>query len=170
MNSEPITVPDVYDDDLDDEAPIQAALDRLPPPRSPDILMEKLFELGLGREHTVLDLGCGHGQHALKMSKATGCSVIALDQSAASVAETRTRAQTARVTRVSAGRAVAEALPLCPRSLDYIWCRDMLYHVDLPRTLDECASALVPGGYMVMYQSFATEVLDQREEARLYPA
>src|SRR5947207_14919888 len=93
MNSEPITVPDVYDDALDDDAPIQAALDRLPPPRSPEILMEKLLALGLRREHTVLDLGCGHGQHAIKMSKTNGCQVIALDQSAGSAAETKSRAQ-----------------------------------------------------------------------------
>src|SRR5438270_8834936 len=100
MNSEPITVPDAYDDALDDDAPIQAALDRLPAPRSPDILMEKLFGLGLARGHTVLDLGCGHGQHALQMSKATGCRVVALDQSAASAAETRSRARTADLPRV----------------------------------------------------------------------
>src|SRR6266566_706778 len=131
--------------------------------------MEKLFALGLGREHTVLDLGCGHGQHALQMSKATGCRVIALDQSAASAAETRRRAQTARLQGVHAGRAVAEALPLRPRSVDYIWCRDMLYHVDLPRTLRGCADALVPGGYMVIYQSFTTDWMEPREEQRLYP-
>ena len=169
MNSEPITVPDVYDDDLDDDAPIQAALDRLAPPRSPDILMEKLLALGLSRDHVVLDLGCGHGQHAIKMSKATGCQVMALDQSAASAAETKSRAQNEQLPGIHTARAVAEALPLRPRSLDYIWCRDMLYHVDLPRTLDECASGLVPGGFMIMYQSFATEWMEPREEARLYP-
>ena len=45
----------------------------------------------------------------------------------------------------------------------------MLYHVNLTRTLRGCAEALVPGGYMVMYQSFATEMMEPREEQRLYP-
>ena len=46
IGKQPITVPDAYDDELDDDAPIQAALDRLPAPRSPDILMEKLVLKG----------------------------------------------------------------------------------------------------------------------------
>src|SRR5438067_7040020 len=112
MNSEPITIAESYNDDLDDDAPIQAALDRLAPPRSPDILMEKLLALGLSRDHVVLDLGCGHGQHALQMATATGCCVVALDQSAASAAETNGRARSAQMGRVHAGRAVAETLPL----------------------------------------------------------
>ena len=169
MNARPVIVPDTYNDGVDDDAPVQAALARLPAPRSPDILMEKLLALGLDRDHVVLDLGCGHGQHALQMAKATGCRVVALDQSASSAAETRARAQNAQLARVHAGRAVAEALPFRPRSVAYIWCRDMLYHVDLPCTLRDCARALAPGGYMVTYQSFATERMEPLEESRLYP-
>src|SRR6266480_1431628 len=109
MNSDSIIVPDTYNGDIDDDAQIQAALDRLHPPRSPEILIEKLLALGLGRDHVVLDLGCGHGQYALQMANATGCSVVALDQSAASAAETTKRALLAQMARVHAGRAVAEA-------------------------------------------------------------
>ena len=63
-----------------------------------------------------------------------------------------------------------EAIPAEVMSFDYIWCRDVLTHVgDLHRGFRECARVLKPGGAMLNYQTFATELLEPNEAARLYP-
>ena len=51
---------------------------------------------------------------------------------------------------VHVARAMAEWLPLRARSVDIIWCRDMLVHVrDLNAASRECARILRPGGSML---------------------
>lgn len=146
---------DVYGGDVDGDAPVEAALARLPPPRTPEMLLEKLLALGVRPGGRVLDVGCGHGQHAEQIASATGCTVVAVDLSPRYVTESRAAAGEVPSGRIHVARAIAEALPLRAASINFVWCRDMLYSVDLPRTLAECAAALVPGGQMVVYQSFA---------------
>ena len=51
--------------------------------------------------------------------------------------------------------------------MDYVWCRDMLYHVDLRLMLGEFARVLRPGGHAVTYHSFATEWLEAGDRERL---
>jgi SAM-dependent methyltransferase len=63
-----------------------------------------------------------------------------------------------------------EALPVGDGDVDYIWCRDILTRVDLPRAVQECHRALRPGGKMLVYQSFSTELLEPQEARRLYDA
>ena len=84
--------------------------------------------------------------------------------------EAETRTATGNVVRVHVARAIAEALPLRHQSVGFVWCRDMLNHVDLPRTLRECAAVLTPGGYMLVYQTFATKLLEPLEAERIYAA
>ena len=44
-----------------------------------------------------------------------------------------------------------ESMPFDDASVDWIWCRDVLVHVDVPRGLAECARVLRPGGAMLVY-------------------
>jgi SAM-dependent methyltransferase len=152
---------------LHDEAAVEAALAALPPPRSPDMLLEKLLLLGVTQDDVVVDLGCGHGQYARQIAAAAGCTVVGLDMSQERVIETRGEARGAGSGRVHVGRAVAEALPLGDSAAGYIWARDMLYHV-APEGFGECARVLRPRGYMLAYQTFATELLEPREARRLF--
>jgi SAM-dependent methyltransferase len=169
MQSEPVTLSEFYGGWwLDNEAAVEAAIARVPAPRSPDVLLAKLAALGVGTGDSVIDLGCGHGQYAQQIASVTGCNVVALDLSPQNVVETRAAIGEAEVARIHVARAVAEALPLRGGSAGFIWCRDMLYHVDLPRTLRECAAVLPHGGHMVVYQTFATELLEPSEAQRLY--
>ena len=58
-----------------------------------------------------------------------------------------------------------EELPLADASADWIWCRDVLVHVDVERGLAECARVLKPGGRMLAYVTLATDLLEPREAA-----
>jgi hypothetical protein len=50
-----------------------------------------------------------------------------------------------------------------------VWCRDMLNHVaDLRGAFSECARVLRRGGRMVIFHTFATDLLEPREAERLY--
>lgn len=164
-----VNLDELYGPAFDEDA-IDAALDAVPPPRSPEILLAKLYALGVGPGHVVLDVGCGRGEYALQIAAETGCTVVALDQSADHAMTVRDAIRTSGPARVWFTRSVAEALPLRAASAHHIWCRDMLNHVDLPRTLAECARALRPGGHMVVYQTFATDLLEPKEAARIYRA
>lgn len=158
------------DERLHNEAALEAALATVPPPRTPEILLEKLAGLGVRPGQVVVDLGCGSGQYAVRITSATGCDVVALDLSRRRVAETLDAARRSGEERVHVACAAAEAVPLRDRSADFIWCRDMLNHVDLAGTMRRCAEVLVAGGRMVVYQSFATELLEPQEARRLYSA
>ena len=156
--------------ELHDDAAVEAALIGVPAPRSADVLLAKFCSLGVTPSDLAIDLGCGHGQYSQQIASVTGCKVVALDQSLARVVETRAATGNAAVVRVHVARAIAEALPLGHQSVGFVWCRDMLNHVDLPRTLRECAAVLTPGGYMLVYQTFATKLLEPLEAERIYTA
>jgi ubiquinone/menaquinone biosynthesis C-methylase UbiE len=63
-----------------------------------------------------------------------------------------------------------ESMPLAAASADWIWCRDVLVHVDAQRGLAECARVLRPGGAMVAYVTLATDRLEPREASELVAA
>ena len=63
--------------------------------------------------------------------------------------------------------AAIEAMPFEDASVDWIWCRDVLVHVDVGQGLSECARVLARGGRMVAYVTLATDLLEPCETAFL---
>ena len=72
--------------------------------------------------------------------------------------------------RRTSSKASIEELPLEDESVDWIWARDMLVHVDLEPAFAECVRVLKPGGRMVAYVTLATDELEPRERAWLCDA
>lgn len=73
---------------------------------------------------------------------------------------------TGRVTLVQGS---IEAIPLESATFGFVWCRDMLNHVpDLRKGISECARVLEHDGRMLVYHTFATELLEPQEARRLY--
>lgn len=65
---------------------------------------------------------------------------------------------------------MAEDLPVEDGSVDLVWCRDVLVHVEpLEAAYGEFRRVLRPGGHVVVYQMFATELLEPAEAAWLLP-
>jgi SAM-dependent methyltransferase len=72
---------------------------------------------------------------------------------------------------VSFGVGAAENLPAAGASADLVWCRDVLcLAVDLAGAYREFRRVLRPGGRALVYQMFATSLLEPGEAASLLPA
>ena len=153
----------------DDDAAFEARIGQSLDPRGPDVLYDLFATLGPRPVETVLDAGSRDARYAVGLARRFGCRVVAVDP-----VPRHFDLATAHVAAEGMGKQVAvalagiESLPVEDGAIDYVWCRDVLNHVDLPRGLAECARALRPSGGMLVYQTFATEAMEPNEARRLY--
>jgi ubiquinone/menaquinone biosynthesis C-methylase UbiE len=139
-------------------------------PRGWDILLDMVREAGLPPEPKIIDVGCGYGYWSCQLVERLGAHVLAIDVVSAAIEGTIERAKSAGLeSRVAVQRAGIHHIPAGSASYDVVWCRDMLNHVrDLVPAMRECYRVLRPGGAMLLYQTFAGEMLEPREAVRLY--
>jgi SAM-dependent methyltransferase len=108
-------------------------------PQPQDIAFDEAID---GAPRRVLDVGCGRGEFAERLS-AAGAEVVALDQSEQMVELTRARGVDARVGDV-------QGLPFENGAFDVVVANFMLYHVpDLDRAFAEIVRVLRPGGRLI---------------------
>jgi len=156
-------IEDLFKQDLDDSLN----------PRGSAMLYDLVAELPLPRRAAALDVGCGEGGHTVELAKRFGMDVRGIDplawhldlarrELARQAADQPGLAETVRFELGS-----AENLP-DDAAADLVWCRDVLVHVaDLPRAYAEFRRVLKPGGRVLVYQMFATDLLEPREAERL---
>jgi SAM-dependent methyltransferase len=165
------SVEELYGDFWAEGEPFEAEPQRSLDPRPAESLYDAFGKLGAKEGDLVLDVGCRYAAHSIELSRRLGCKLIATDPVQVLVAKARERVAEAGLDdRIEVLEAPIEALPLGDGSVDFIWCRDMLNHVRLGEALAECARVLRPGGRMLVYQTFATDLLEPGEAARLYRA
>lgn len=124
--------------------------------RLTDLLIEKVH---LAAGQTLLDVGCGVGRPAIRLSRRTGSSVTGITVSADQVARaTRLADQNGVADRVRFQRADATMLPFDDASFDAAWAFESLLHMpDRMRVLREIWRVLRPGGRFVL-----TDVTEER--------
>lgn len=154
------------------EEAFAARLDESLAPRDPSILLQVVRELDLEPDSRVVDVGCGEGAHALRLATHFGFRVLGIDpvQRHLDLArEARREAFPDVASRVSFERGTATRLPVPDSLLDLVWCRDVMVHVEHPAdAFAEFARALRPGGYVVAYQTVATDLLTADEADGLF--
>ena len=114
---------------------------------------DKFLEwLDLAPGKILLDVGCGAGGPALRIVKATGCSVMGVDTHAQAIAAAGSLASQSGLSERAAFR-TADAtgpLPFSDASFDAIMCIDAINHFpDRPRVIADWARVLKPGGRLV---------------------
>lgn len=157
------------------EAEFRAALDASLRPRDPDFLYELVGDLGLLPGAIVVDLGCGEGKHALRLAERFGFVVRGFDPVQRHIDLAREALTAVAKRNPELGRLVhfeigaAEAMPLDDASVDLVWCRDVLLHVEaLDNAYAECRRVLRKDGRVLVYQWFGTDRLEPREAAWLW--
>jgi ubiquinone/menaquinone biosynthesis C-methylase UbiE len=161
------TVQELYERWADDQE-VRDALARSLEPRGTDWLFDLFAELGPRPGDTVLDAGARDARHTIRLVRDYGVHAVALDV-------VPRHAELAREAVGEAGlgesievvQASLESMPLADASFDWIWCRDVLGHVDVARGLGECARVLRPDGRMLVYVTLPTERLEPREADEL---
>ena len=120
-------------------------------PDARELVFEAVAETWPG---SVLEVGCGEGELAERMTAELGADVVAIDQSERMVELALARGVDARVGDV-------QELPFADASFDAVVAAWMLYHVpDLDRGIGELARVLRRGGRLVA----ATNASDHLQE------
>lgn len=147
-----------------------ALTDRSLSPRPSGMLADKLAGLGIGAGHHLLDVGCRDADHTIALAQRFGCTALGIDPVAHRIAKAQRGIGDAGLAdRMQAVVGWIEAIPAPDASVDFIWCRDMLNHVaELGVGLAECYRVLRPGGQMLVYQTFSTDLLEPKEADFIY--
>jgi SAM-dependent methyltransferase len=146
---------------------LQESLD----PRGTEWLFELFAELGPRPGELVVDVGARDAGHAIRLVREHGVRAIALDPVALHEEYSRRAvAEAGLEDSVEVVRAGIEEMPIPDGAADWIWCRDVLGHVDQTRGIPECARILRRGGRMLAYVTLATDRLEPREAAELFRA
>jgi SAM-dependent methyltransferase len=162
------TVTELYElwagnSDLDSE------LARSLEPRGTDWLFDLFSSLGPEPGQLVVDVGARDARHTIRLAREHGLRAVAVDPLPQHVERAR-EAVAAEGLDLEVVEGRVESLPIDNASADWIWCRDVLVHVDVGRGLAECARVLKPGCRMVAYVTVATDLLEPQEATFLTDA
>ena len=102
----------------------------------------------------VLEVGCGTGAQTVTLGhNSPGAHIVAFDQSAESLAQAMTRAESAGVTNVEFLHADLFRLPFEPGSFDHVFICFVLEHLPNPReALVVLKGLLKPGGTVTVFE------------------
>lgn len=142
-------------------------------PRGPEMLLQIVRELDLRPDSVALDVGCGSGTHSFRLATHFGLQVLGVAPAQRHLdlaREARRDVPEEIASRVTFSRGSATDLPVTDSSVDLVWCRDVLVHVEsLHDAYAEFARVLRPGGRAVIHQFVATPLLSASEASWLFP-
>jgi SAM-dependent methyltransferase len=150
------------------EEQFNQALDESLNPAGPASLYDYVAAMELPTGATAIDVGCGTGRYAVQLARRFGLNVTGIDPGSrhAHVADSDVRGRGS----LDFQAGTAENLPVPSGTADLVWCRDVLSLVeDLGRVYREFRRVLKPGGRALIYQTFATSLLEPAEGAFLIP-
>ena len=113
-------------------------------------------DLGLPAGSCGLDVGCGVGLYALWLAEAVGFGggVVAIEPAPDKVEAARALVGGDAGDRVQFEQGDGTAIPLPARSVDWVWCGDVLHHiVETERALREFVRVVRPGGRIIVKES-----------------
>lgn len=117
----------------------------------------------------VLDAGCRDGDHLIRIAERHEITGLGVEPVRRQVeAGLRAAAAGGVDRRISLTQGVINDLPARDEAFDFIWCRDVIEQVDqLESGLNELARVLRPGGTLLVYTTFATDLLCADERSML---
>jgi ubiquinone/menaquinone biosynthesis C-methylase UbiE len=166
--SVPVSVVQMYAGGKMGQDEIEALLDTSLDPRGPDLLFDLAGQLGADASATVLDVGCRDGTQLLELHRRFGCAGVGIDPVRANLDRAPAALRTSGLDLVLG---IAESMPFADCSFDFVWVRDVLIHIERLRdALAECRRVARPGAALLVFQMFATPLLEPAEADRLWPS
>ena len=111
------------------------------------------------KDKQVLVVGCGFGDDALRLAK-LGAKVSAFDLSEASLSIARQLAEREHL-QISFKQMPSEKLGYDDNSFDVIIARDILHHVDIPKTMRELVRVARPNALFVVNEIYTYSITDR---------
>jgi SAM-dependent methyltransferase len=171
------TVDEVYGSAFAEEEAFEAALSESLGPRGFDLMFDLVADLGLPPGSAAMDVGAREAYHCIELSRRFGFTVHGIEpvrrhlDNAARTLDALAATEPEVAARVSMTEGVAERLGEADGSIDLIWCRDVLEHIeDLEAAFGEFRRVMRPAATAVIYQMTATDWLTPAEAARLWPS
>lgn len=149
--------------DLYDEAAVSCN------PIHRDLLLDLAAEHGVGKDSLVLDIGCANGGVSRKLLERTGCRIEGVELVELLVGMGNDENKKLGVDdRFVIQQGSITDIPFEDNHFDFVFCDDVIGLVDdLPKALAECCRVLRPHGKMLIYASFGTARLSEREAHEL---
>jgi SAM-dependent methyltransferase len=163
------SVQELYGELWADQEELERELEHSLEPRGTDWLFEEFAALGPRRGQRLVDVGARDAGHTIRLVREHGLRAVAFDPVPRHVElALRAVADAGLKEDIDVFEAGIEAMPLADDFADWIWCRDVLVHVDVDAGLAECARVLRPAGRMLAYVTLATALLEPREAEQLF--
>jgi SAM-dependent methyltransferase len=138
-----------------------------PPANSPFGIEHAFHLLGEIRGKTVLDLGCGQGENLIPLAK-RGAAAIGIDISPDLIGLAHQRIRAAGVSAELAIRSAYET-GLPDDSIDIIFCKALIHHLDVRKVRTEMLRILKPSGFIVLSEPVRFSKLYDRSRKLLKP-
>jgi SAM-dependent methyltransferase len=143
------------------EGQFNEALDESLDPTGPKVLYEYVGGMELKAGAITIDVGSGEGEHVIELARRFRLEVTGIDPVVRCVEFARSEARPEDNVSFKVG--VAQNMPVASASADLLWCRDVLSLVgDLGSAYREFRRVLKPEGRALIYQTFATSLLEPR--------
>ncbi len=141
----------------------EADLSCSPIPR--DTLFDLAADHGVDGGSLVLDVGCANGGVSRRLLNRTGCRIEGVELLPFLVSMGQEENEALGVAdRFTIRQGTITDIPFADNHFDFIFCNDVIGMVDdLPKALAECRRVLKPERRMLIYASFPTDRLDERE-------
>lgn len=167
---------EVYGSGFAQDEAFEEALEQSLQPRGQGLLFDLVAQLDLPPGSNALDIGCREASHSIELARRFGLTVRGIEpvrrhlDNAARALDVLANREPETAARIRVRDGVAERLPEPDGTIDLIWCRDMLEHIqDLEAAFREFRRVLRPDGHVVIFHITATEWLTPAEAARLWP-
>jgi ubiquinone/menaquinone biosynthesis C-methylase UbiE len=117
------------------------------------------------KDKRALVVGCGFGDDALRLAK-LGAKVNAFDLSPGHLEIARALASRERL-EIPFDEMPAERMAYADNTFDYILARDILHHVDIPKTMQEIVRVAKPGAVFVVNEIYSHTIADKIRHSTL---
>ncbi len=131
----------------------------------PEMMHQILSEVFLGRNSTILDIGCGTANNTLLISRNSHARLVGIDLSSGMLHEAKKKTPEIHLAHASANH-----LPFGNMTFDLAFMTEVLHHLaDVPPVINETFRVLrASGEFCIVTQSH--EQIDHRMTTRFFPA